>query len=582
MYYNDFMPKPIYLEPDEEITSIIDRLKKEPEEALVLVVPTGAILLSSLINLRLLKERAHQLNKKIALVTTDEAGGAIAVKAGLATFETLGEAKEAKMKVEPETLAENNTFSKKSISGGIFHQPEEKAPVEDVLQKEDIDDPGIFDAEELEQSESKKANIYTEKDLPAIPEERRYPMSADRQTRSAKKAASPREAYESGGRRMPNAKMISLIGGAIFVFLVLATFIFPHATVYVTANTKEQELSLSVKLTADKDKAGKEIKNTLLASWQTEEENVSMEFATTGQKNVGDKARGTISVFNRTGRAYSLSADSEFKSQEKIFVNKQPVVIPSAGVSDYGELVMGKVTFEVEAITGGVAYNIAAGKFSIASIKEMTNLIYGTSDQPMTGGSDRQAKVMIEEDLKGAQDKVEEVAKNKIEEKYGIKGEDIFVKGLAASKILQTDSSKKVDEEADKFVVSSKVQFSFLTFKRPDFDKLLTDSLPLMISDQSALIGDGYRSVTWEVIKFDADKKEAELLSKPRVVIGSKIKEDFLKAKLAGLTVPEIRGVLEQYPDTSLTNVRFFPPFLVKTAPADENRVSVRIKYVEQ
>ena len=47
--------KTLYLELDEEITSVIDKLTQIEDDEVILVAPIGAQLLSSLVNFKLLK-----------------------------------------------------------------------------------------------------------------------------------------------------------------------------------------------------------------------------------------------------------------------------------------------------------------------------------------------------------------------------------------------------------------------------------------------------------------------------------------------------------------------------------------------
>ena len=55
--------KTLYVEPTEEITAIIDRLKKTTEQEVVIVIPRGATVLQSVINLKLLKKNAEKAEK---------------------------------------------------------------------------------------------------------------------------------------------------------------------------------------------------------------------------------------------------------------------------------------------------------------------------------------------------------------------------------------------------------------------------------------------------------------------------------------------------------------------------------------
>jgi hypothetical protein len=76
-------PKIIYLESDEEVTSVVDKMRKTEFNKVVLVIPKEASLLQSVINLKLLKRQAQNLDKQLAIVTNDKTGRSLAQKVGL-------------------------------------------------------------------------------------------------------------------------------------------------------------------------------------------------------------------------------------------------------------------------------------------------------------------------------------------------------------------------------------------------------------------------------------------------------------------------------------------------------------------
>ena len=82
----------IYLEIDEEITSIIDRLKEVKATKVGIVVPRGAMVLQSVVNLKLIKRIATQHKKQVAIITVDKVGRSLAVQVGLPVFDDLRQA----------------------------------------------------------------------------------------------------------------------------------------------------------------------------------------------------------------------------------------------------------------------------------------------------------------------------------------------------------------------------------------------------------------------------------------------------------------------------------------------------------
>jgi len=79
------MVQTFYIENDEEIISVIGRLRKSSTEENYFVFPKRALVLQSIVNLRLFQREAEKLGKKIIIVTQDEAGKVLAEKAGLLT-----------------------------------------------------------------------------------------------------------------------------------------------------------------------------------------------------------------------------------------------------------------------------------------------------------------------------------------------------------------------------------------------------------------------------------------------------------------------------------------------------------------
>lgn len=76
-YYN------LYIEPDEEVTTIISRLHIARAQNVALIVPQHALVLQSIINLRLLVREAKKQKKSITLVTQDEEGMIFAKRVGI-------------------------------------------------------------------------------------------------------------------------------------------------------------------------------------------------------------------------------------------------------------------------------------------------------------------------------------------------------------------------------------------------------------------------------------------------------------------------------------------------------------------
>lgn len=83
------MHQTFYIDIDEEITSIVDRLRKAKAREIIIVVPKRALLIQSIVNLKLLKKEADNLRKQVIIVTQDKLGKLLVEKTGIAVEQKL-------------------------------------------------------------------------------------------------------------------------------------------------------------------------------------------------------------------------------------------------------------------------------------------------------------------------------------------------------------------------------------------------------------------------------------------------------------------------------------------------------------
>jgi hypothetical protein len=83
------MHQTFYIDIDEEITSIVEKLRKAEAPEAVIVVPKRALLIQSIVNLKLLRKVADDLGLKISIVTQDKLGKLLIKKAGISLQQKL-------------------------------------------------------------------------------------------------------------------------------------------------------------------------------------------------------------------------------------------------------------------------------------------------------------------------------------------------------------------------------------------------------------------------------------------------------------------------------------------------------------
>jgi len=73
--------KILFVQIDEEITRIFERVEKLPYNEVYLVVPKRAILLQSVVNLKILKQKISEIGKQVSLIANDVNGMKLAYQA---------------------------------------------------------------------------------------------------------------------------------------------------------------------------------------------------------------------------------------------------------------------------------------------------------------------------------------------------------------------------------------------------------------------------------------------------------------------------------------------------------------------
>lgn len=81
------MHKTIYIDVEDEITGIIDRIRSEGATDIFLVVPKNAMLVQGMLNLKILKKEAVKMGKNVMLVTNDKFARKVIERAGLETVD---------------------------------------------------------------------------------------------------------------------------------------------------------------------------------------------------------------------------------------------------------------------------------------------------------------------------------------------------------------------------------------------------------------------------------------------------------------------------------------------------------------
>lgn len=431
----------LYIDATEEITSVIEKLKSTHEPIVALVVPKGAALTQSIVNLKLARKAAQDAGKDLILVTADNIAQNLANQIGIAFAKNekelpkvaAGEAgaseaesatvvagvrihryytdtdEDAADLTETSTQAQSDPIAEPIVPKKILKEEPEKTPTpatsapikEERLTRKRLDttptettpapvSPEEEDTEEQEQENSVEAVA---------------PVTA----LGKQPGKQPPKPRHKGGRKR---WLIPLIAGlSLLVIAAGATMFlfFPASTIAVTLETQPWQQELSFNLVAA-DTAPEESSTTLEYESPTAEGEEVLEFTATGTKTVGEAATGSATIFNsQDSDSQVLPAGARIQANGRYFRTTAAVTVPGVTVKS-GQLIPGSASVGVTAEAIGPESNMSGITGNIVS--PQTSL-YAQIDKT-EGGTSQEVKVVSINDIQKAKLAAEEALRAKL------------------------------------------------------------------------------------------------------------------------------------------------------------------------
>lgn len=553
------MAKVIYLEVDEEITSVIDKIKKVEDKQISLFFPKRANLIKSIVNLKLLKRQADLLSKEIIIVTTDETGANLAKKSD---FKVIKELKDENDKIEKVNFVENK-------------EDKSKLNIEKFLNSDDIEK---TDADQQENNVLSKKEIEPSADTQKN-KEPLFSKSFNKKKESKKKKA--RKSKSGKIVLLPSFGVKSFLVFCLISFIIVGIIFFvvlPKAKIKVIPKT--EPFSNELEVSAVKDFEGVDYEGGIIGGniKNLEVKSDKEEFEATGEKDVGEKAKGNIILYNDySSNPQILVASTRFQSQGKTFYSLVEVTIPGARIEN-GKKVPGEVEVLVEAEKSGESYNIGPSNFVIPGLApERQNDIYGKSKQSFSGGTSKKIKIVSEEDLTKAKDNLlDKASKKGIEELEKEIGKDkIFIESTARKEITEIKTNGEVDKEASSFEMEVKVSVWIMEINKDNLKSIVFADLKKDIPQEKFFINESIdEGVSYENKNFDLEHGKLDFKVKVNKLVAWQLDENLIKKSIKGKTSDEVRKYMLENSSIRNVNVSFWP-FWVKKVPQIEKKIEI-------
>jgi len=599
----------IYLEPNEEITSVVDHLIQAKEKEVVLVVPIGAQILQSLINLRLLKREADTLSKKIILVTQDEYGQKLAKKAEIETYASKDKINFFMDKLTPTTApAKPAEEPIQQLSGDIDNLAERDVlptdePKMDTLLVVNRPVNKIFPAKQEKGSlrvidiigpDAISQKSSSRQFFPLAPKktieedfEKKIKESLKRRNSVVVESVAWQDVFSGFYQRISswlsrfsrfNFIIITVILAVTTLYIILF-WVLPRASVYIQPKT--EDIALEQSITVDKNISQIDFSANKVSGQVIKlEQNINREFPSTGERQLNEKAHGVITIYNEySSSPQTLVGSTRFISEAgKIFRLPKTIVVPGARIEE-GKIVASSMETEVIADEPGDAYNIGPGRFSIPGLQGTPkyNAFFAKSSQSMAGGIVGKARIVSQADV----DKAKEIVGQDIHDRIyaQMKGEipaDFKLLDEAISKkIMPWSVIPEIGVKGDSFVLTTKVSLDGIIFNENNLKSIIVAKMRSQLSQNKELI-DKSLSIDYKKVSTDFGSGTTNLTVIAHAKDKLKIEIAPLKEKLRGQDEKMLKGVLANLPEINSMKVNFWP-FWVKRIPNNLNKIEVKI-----
>lgn len=583
----------IYIEPEDDITDIIAKVKNAKTKIVALVPPKKAGVLRSVVNFKLIAKTALQHNKTVVLISTDEnlvkfaqsvkmpVAKSLSSKPQLAADDEaeFGDADEESDIIEEEPELETETSASKS----------EKKDVKSDHEKTHKDD--------------KKAEAAKVKKSEEVVTEDEIDEEADTDKKVAKKKSN---------QKVPNIKKYrtQIIIGSVFAVIMVVVLVWafafaPAAKVIVHVRTSDQGFSEKIKLTTDQDKEDIDA-GIFYMEEKAIEKTASADFEATGEVDKGTKASGTLTVkrtspvsivgngrdaitipvgtkFTYNGLTYVSTAASTLRAVDGKDFDTDTCKVSTSLVATCDLAKDVATTVKIEAIENGDKYNMGAVNSGwTASISGATP----TSSAAISGGTSKIVKIVSEDDLAAAEENLDITGESDAKKELIDENSDdaIVIKSSFNIENGQLSSSPALGEEVNgdtKPKVTKKTTYKVYTVSRDAVSQYIEKTVKEGLGDDTRTVyATGAGKDEEKVIAFFESYKnnngEYTAKLKSTAKIGPRVTPEMVSEKILGQKVGQVRTMLTSINGVADVEInRSY--FWVTKIPSDINKVEIEI-----
>ncbi|MEK7616758.1 MAG: baseplate J/gp47 family protein, partial [Patescibacteria group bacterium] len=366
------------------------------------------------------------------------------------------------------------------------------------------------------------------------------------------------------------------IGAAVFILLIFAYLFLQSA--HVKIFIEPQVLEKDAEVTAD-PKVKSVLEDVKIIPGQIVETQVqgSGKGDATGKKEIGDPAKGTVVIYNKTFDSKTLSKGSVLTATNGIkFSLDTSVGIASQSATEAG-ITYGKTNATVTAQIVGADGNLPSGTdLSVSNVQ--SSQISAKAEGNFSGGTSKQVTVVSDDDqnrlLAQVAAQLRQQAQQKLQE--SLKDKKILQEALS-EEIVKKSFSKKINDQATDFSLNLTLQYKGTAFEDKDL-KIIVSKLVNTQVPEGFELNLAETETQADVSKLEKDGKLI-FLARFRAKLSPKLDLEKIKGEIKGKTPSDVAQTLRRHEHILGSEVTMNPklPSFLQRLPFLERNITVEV-----
>lgn len=374
-----------------------------------------------------------------------------------------------------------------------------------------------------------------------------------------------------------------IVFGGIAVVVILCLlgalwWFLPHATVTVLEIPKSFESIQTI--TIDPTATVVDAQQNIIPGRKREKtESGEKTVAVNGKKNVGDPAKGTVTIYNKATSTKTFKKGSAIVSGSLQFTLDDDVQVASASES-IGSLTFGKADVRVTASAIGTQSNLpAAGEFTFKDVSSSTAI--ARNDKAFSGGTSKEVTVVSRSDYDAFVKSLsaELIEKAKSEFAQVVSGSEKIIDDTIKTTVTEKVFNQEIDEESKSLQGKLTVSMSGIAYTEADVRALLS-SISSNQVPAGYVVNDSKTTVTVSDIKVKKDGKISAKATMQAYALPV-LEIDKIQPAIAGKNISFVEQYFKGLPGVGGVEIGFRYSPSKKFLPANKKNISITISYME-